>query len=87
MVDIFFDGVLPIFALGAIGYFLGRVGVFDAAMAAAINRFVFYVGVPALGFRLIIHAPLEDFSLALLSGFLISELAIYPLALRETLRS
>lgn len=77
MADIFLNGVLPIFAIGAIGYFLGRIGIFDAAMASAINRFVFYVAIPALGFRLIIHAPLEEFSLALLSGFLIAELAIY----------
>lgn len=77
MVDIFLGGVLPIFAIGAVGYFLGRIGTFDAAMAAAINRFVFYVGVPCLGFRLIVHAPIEDFSLTLLSGFLISELVMY----------
>ena len=77
LVDIFLNGVLPIFAIGAIGYFLGRIGTFDAAMATAINRFVFYIAIPALGFRLIIHAPLEEFSLALLSGFLISELVVY----------
>jgi predicted permease len=46
-------------------------------MATAINRFVFYIAIPALGFKLIIHAPLEEFSFALLSGFFISELAIY----------
>ena len=69
--------MLPIFAIGAIGYVLGRIGVFDAAMATAINRFVFYIAIPALGFRLIVHAPLEEFSLAMLAGFLVSELAIY----------
>ncbi len=77
MVDIFVGGVLPIFAIGAIGYVLGRIGTFDAAMATAINRFVFYVGVPCLGFRLIVHAPIEEFDLSLLSGFFISELAMY----------
>ncbi len=77
MVDIFLGGVLPIFAIGAVGYVLGRFGTFDAAMAAAINRFVFFVGIPCLGFRLIVHAPIEEFSLALLAGFLISELVMY----------
>lgn len=77
MIEIFLDGVLPIFAVGAIGYVLGRIGTFDAAMASAINRFVFFVAIPALGFRLIVHAPIEEFSLALLSGFLLSELVIY----------
>lgn len=77
MVDIFLGGVLPIFAIGAIGYLLGRRGVFDAAMATAINRFVFYIAIPALGFRLIANAPIEEFSLPLLMGFMLSELVVY----------
>lgn len=77
MIDIFVGGVLPIFAIGAIGYFLGRVGTFDVAMATAINRLVFFVGIPCLGFRMIVRAPLEEFDLTMLAGFLISELVVY----------
>ena len=77
MFDIFFGGVLPIFAIGAVGYGLGRLGTFDSAMAISINRFVFYVGIPCLGFRLIVRAPIYEFDLTLLAGFLISEVAMY----------
>lgn len=79
MIDIFLGGVLPIFAIGAIGYVLGRRGTFDAAMAAAVNRFVFLVAVPCLGFRLLVNAPIETFDPRLLVGFLASELSMYAL--------
>jgi malonate transporter and related proteins len=77
MIENFLGGVLPIFAIGAIGYVLGRLGTFDAAMASAINRFVFYVGIPSLLFRLLVRAPIEEFDLSLLAGFLISEITMY----------
>jgi malonate transporter and related proteins len=77
MLDIFAGGVLPIFAIGALGFLFGRLGTFDAATAGAINRFAFYVGIPALGLRLITNAPLEDFNFALLAGFFATEVVMY----------
>jgi malonate transporter and related proteins len=77
LLDIFLGGVLPIFAIGAIGWLFGRLGTFDATMAGAINRFAFYIGIPALGFRLITHAPLEQFDLRLLAGFFATEVVMY----------
>lgn len=77
MIGLFVGGVLPIFAVGAIGFVLGRLGIFDAAMAAAINRLAFYVGIPALSFRLLVHAPLETFDPRLMAGFLVSEFVMY----------
>jgi malonate transporter and related proteins len=77
LIDIFAGGVLPIFAIGAIGWVFGRLGTFDVATAGAINRFAFYVGIPALGFRLITHAPLEDFDYRLLVGFFATEVVMY----------
>jgi malonate transporter and related proteins len=77
MLEIFAGGVLPIFAIGAIGWVFGRLGTFDTATAGAINRFAFYVGIPALGFRLITHAPLEDFDFRMLAGFFATEVVMY----------
>ena len=79
MVQVLLDGVLPIFAIAAIGYFMGKRGIFDSAGAAIINKIVFLVAVPALGFRLIINAPFAQFDWFLLVGFFLSELAIYVL--------
>jgi malonate transporter and related proteins len=77
MIDVLLGGVLPIFAIAAIGYVLGMRGVFDPASAAAINKFVFMIGIPALSFRLIVNAPFADFDWLLLVGFFFSELCVY----------
>lgn len=77
MIEILFGGVLPIFAIAAIGFWFGRQGLFDVAMASAINRFVFYVAIPALGLRLLIRAPMDEFNLTLQAGFLATEIIVY----------
>ncbi|MEX0347668.1 MAG: AEC family transporter [Rhizobiaceae bacterium] len=77
MLDHLLNGVLPVFAIGALGYAFGRRGTFDFNMAMAINRFVMFVGMPALGFRLLARAPLEEFDLAMLGGYLATEVVMY----------
>jgi len=77
MFEILFNGVLPIFTVGLLGYGFGRAGTFDIAMAGAINRFVLYVALPCLGFRLLARAPVEEFDYLLLAGFLATEIIVY----------
>jgi malonate transporter and related proteins len=77
---ILLDAVLPIFAVAALGYIAERIGLFDIAMATAINRLVFYLAIPALTFKLLASAEFERFSWPMLSGYFASELAIYVLA-------
>lgn len=77
MTDILLSAVLPVFALVAIGYGLGRIGVFDPAMAAAVNRLVFLVSVPALIFGLLAQSPFEQFVWPALAAFVAVELAMY----------
>ena len=71
------NGVAPVFAIGLVGYLLGKRGVFDFQMAMAINRFVMLVGMPALGFRLLARAPLEEFDPLMLGGYLFTEMIMY----------
>lgn len=80
MVGVLLDAVLPIFAVAALGFAAGRIGLFDNAMASVINRFVFYLPLPALCFKLVAYAPFEDFDWLLLSGYFVSEAAVYALA-------
>lgn len=75
--EILLNGVLPIFAVGMLGYGFGRAGTFDIAMAGAINRFVLYVALPCLGFRLLARAPIAEFDFLLLTGFLTTEIIVY----------
>lgn len=77
MTDIFLSGVLSVFALLAIGFGLGRMGVFDQAMAAAVNRFVFLVSVPALIFGLLARSPFAQFAWLAMAAFAAIELAMY----------
>ncbi len=77
MLDVFLNSVLPVFAVVAVGFAFGRGGVFDTAAAAAINRFVFYIALPVLIFRLLSDAPFERFAWELLLAYLIAEIALY----------
>ncbi len=77
MSDVFLNAVLPIFAVVAIGFAFGRGGVFDFSAAVALNRFVFYIALPVLLFRLIATAPFERFEWFLILAFLLAELALY----------
>ena len=77
MIDILLSAVLPVFALLAIGYVLGRAGVFDQAMASSINRFVFLVSVPALVFGLLARSPFDQFNWLALGAFAMIEVVMY----------
>ena len=79
MIDVFFDAVLPVFAVVAVGFAFGRGGLFDFPAALALNRFVFYVALPILLFRLIATSPFERFEWLLVLGFLLAELIVYAL--------
>ncbi len=79
MSDVFLNAVLPIFAVVAIGFAFGRSGVFDFSAAVALNRFVFYIALPVLLFRLIATAPFERFEWFLILAFFITELVLYAL--------
>ncbi|MEM7196750.1 MAG: AEC family transporter, partial [Pseudomonadota bacterium] len=50
--------ILPIFALMALGFCFAKAGKFSESDGSAINRFVFYIGVPALLVLIIAQADL-----------------------------
>ena len=73
----FLNPVLPIFAILGFGMLFARRGIFDASAASVLNRFVFYIGAPALLFSLLISAPLVDFEWQVLALYFASEMGIY----------
>ena len=77
MLDQFLNGVLPVFGIGVLGYVLGLRGTFDFNIAMALNKFVMFVAMPALGFQLLVNAPLDEFNLAMLGGYFLTELLMY----------
>jgi malonate transporter len=76
----FFDVIFPIFAVVGIGALSARLGFLDRAAATMLNRFVFYVALPPLLFRLVVTAPVDRFDGHLLSAFVAVELLIYTIA-------
>ncbi len=77
MLNTFLNDVLPVFAVVAVGLAFGRAGMFDTISATAVNRFVFYVALPVLLFRLIGNAPFERFEWELLLAYLLAEILLY----------
>src|SRR6056300_876621 len=77
MLDQLLNGVLPVFGIGAVGYFLGLRGTFDFNLAMALNKFVMFVAMPALGFQLLANAPLAEFNFAMLGGYFVTEVVMY----------
>lgn len=52
--------VLPLFLIMLIGYFASRSAKFGAGAEPAISAFVFYIALPALLFKVVAEAPLDD---------------------------
>jgi malonate transporter and related proteins len=75
----FLNPILPVFAILGFGMVLARRGVFDAAAAGILNRFVFFIGAPALLFSLLNKALIAEFEWRVLLLYFASEMTIYAL--------
>ena len=51
------DPILPVFMVMAAGYLLRRIGVMEAEHAGIINRYAFYLAVPALIVSVVATTP------------------------------
>ena len=71
--------VFPIFAIGAVGFLLGKMRTFDVAAAFAINKFVMFVCMPALCIEFLALAQVESFDFLLLFGYFLSEVILFSL--------
>ena len=77
MLAALFNGVLPIFAISVIGYVCGRLKVFDFSSAMILNKFVMFIAMPVLGFKLLSETKLFDVPIELLFGYYTSEMCVY----------
>lgn len=79
MLDALTDPVLPIFAVLALGYLMQKAGFVTVEHAQAINRFVFYVGAPAIGVSVIGKASPGTIDWPPVLTYFVSELIVYAL--------
>jgi malonate transporter len=77
VIETFFNPIFPVFAIMLVGIVFARRGLFDVAAAQAINRFVFFVAVPALLFSLLSRAPLGLVDYRLLVLYFFSEIVLF----------
>lgn len=63
ILQILLDPILPVFAIMAFGFILGRTGKADVADARLLNRFTMSVLLPIFIFGLIAQAPIHDFNI------------------------
>lgn len=79
MLAVLMDPILPVFAIMALGYVLGRTGFTTDAEARALNRFAMTILLPVFVFALVAEAPLRDFSPAPLMIYLLAEGVVFAL--------
>ena len=77
MIGHLLNGVLPIFSIGALGFFLGKREIFNFEAAMVLNRFVMLISVPSLIFLLLSEAPISEFNVKMLSGYFFTEVVLY----------
>jgi malonate transporter and related proteins len=77
--------VLPIFAIMAAGYAAGRFRVLGAESSEALNRYVYFVALPALFFISLARVPLSEvFNLSFLGAYGGGAAATFVLAVAVT---
>ncbi|MGY3437575.1 MULTISPECIES: AEC family transporter [unclassified Marinovum] len=71
------DPILPVFAIMALGFVMGRFGVVGAAEARLVNRIAMTVFLPLMLFGVIANAPIRAFAPVPTLVYLAAELLIY----------
>lgn len=55
-----FNVALPVFAVIFVGFAAGRIGILGPASSDALNKYAYWIAVPALMFYFIARAPVEE---------------------------
>lgn len=77
MFDSLLSQILPVAFIGFIGWVFGKSGRFTREDAQSINKYVFYIALPVLMFRLLAQTPWDQFSATLNGAYLLSEAVVY----------
>ena len=77
MLETLANPILPIYMVLAMGAALRLGGAMQAEHAAAINRFAFYLAVPALIISVLGKAPITDFEWAAILVYTSTQIALY----------
>lgn len=71
------DPILPVFAIMALGFVMGRMGVSSAEDALLVNRIAMSVFLPLMIFGVVANAPIRDFAFAPTLVYLLAEAVVF----------
>lgn len=77
VLEVLVDPILPVAAILALGFALGRLGYLTEGDARSINKLALTVLLPVLLFGLIAEAPVENFRLAPLAFYFVCEVILF----------
>lgn len=77
MLETLANPILPIYMVLAIGAFLRLGGALQASDAVSINRFAFYLGVPALIISVLGKAPIAEFEWGAIFAYTSVQIMLY----------
>ena len=77
MLEVLINPILPVFAILALGYLLGRADWMSVEDARVLNRFAMTIFVPILVFSLIARAPVHSFSAAPILGYITAQIVVF----------
>ncbi len=77
IINVLSNPILPVFAIMAIGFLLGRAAIITVDDARVVNRFAMTILMPILGFDLIANAPIHTFSFAPLLIYAGGQLVVF----------
>lgn len=80
MLQVLTQNILPVFAILALGFALGRSNMISGDEAKTANRLAFLVFQPALIFALIATVPFEEFQLATLGRYILCQVIAFCVA-------
>ena len=81
ILEVLFNPILPVFAILALGFYLGRTGKVTEEQAKTVNWVATAVFLPILVLGLVANAPIEEFSIAPLLSYLLAEAVLAGFAL------
>lgn len=77
IINVLADPILPVFAILAVGFFMGRAAIITVDDARVVNRFAMTILMPILGFDLIANAPIYEFSFTPLLIYAIGQFIVF----------
>ena len=69
-----FLGLTPFIGITLIGFFLGKIKIFDLQKAKIFNLFSFYIAVPALIVKLVALSDIGEIDLTQISSYFLMQL-------------